>query len=483
MTSTAEIEEVGLVEGQGKCELVETGGGVKRVRLLLTIGLVGLVTVSASQVLGTSTALPLMEKALGHTRVFGWFFSGFALVGLVGISVVPIVERRYGIRRTLGLCASIFSVGLVFASLSQNAYELLAARAVQGLGTEPVIVVAYILAGRYFDGRAASKLFAILASAWVLPSLMVPGLAGWVAQNFSWRWDFVGLVPFVIVAQLVCQGAIKGASELLPDDHESKPYISSAASWNSRLLFLGGVLVSVLSLSLREGIVKYPVFVLSAVAVGMGLRGLVTKLAVQRPLRFYALLLQRAAIAIGCFGLEGFIPLIINASKGVTPALAGVAITAATILWTTGSWVQARYAGTVQLLVRLRVGWLIAVVGVVFTAVTALDSGLSFLWPAMFWGISNFGMGIIYPAISVEVLSLRGTETASVTSVMQMVDTSAVGFGTGLIGVILGAGTTVAGVGRSYVHLSHQSILFAVGVSAVAAFAALLSTFGSVVGL
>jgi MFS family permease len=52
--------------------------------------------------------------------------------------------------------------------------------------------------------------FGLISSAWVLPSLLGPPVAGLVTEMFSWHWVFLGLVPLVVVATALVVPAVRG---------------------------------------------------------------------------------------------------------------------------------------------------------------------------------------------------------------------------------------------------------------------------------
>lgn len=51
-------------------------------------------------------------------------------------------------------------------------------------------------------------MFAVLSSAWVLPSLIGPAIAGAVAENLTWRLVFVGILPILGLALALAVPAI-----------------------------------------------------------------------------------------------------------------------------------------------------------------------------------------------------------------------------------------------------------------------------------
>ena len=99
------------------------------------------------------------------------------------------------------------------------AWLLVVARVVQGLGAGTVPAVAYACIGRSYPPSARPRMFAVLSTAWVVPALVGPALAGVVARGLGWRWVFLGLLPLVAIAAVMTLPALFriGASSLLND--------------------------------------------------------------------------------------------------------------------------------------------------------------------------------------------------------------------------------------------------------------------------
>jgi len=76
-------------------------------------------------------------------------------------------------------------------------------------GAGLVIVALYVVVARVYPDRLRPRVFSAISAAWVLPAVVGPVLAGWVAQQLSWRWVFLGAVP--LVAFPVAHGDILGA--------------------------------------------------------------------------------------------------------------------------------------------------------------------------------------------------------------------------------------------------------------------------------
>ena len=95
--------------------------------------------------------------------------------------------------------------------------QLVAGRAVQGLGGGLLITATYVVIGEAYPDALRPRLFAATSSAWVLPSLVGPVVAGTLAQHASWRWVFLGLVPIAVLGAVLllpivrpCRVALSG---------------------------------------------------------------------------------------------------------------------------------------------------------------------------------------------------------------------------------------------------------------------------------
>lgn len=74
---------------------------------------------------------------------------------------------------------------------------LVAARFVQGLGAGTIQPIAYVAIGRSLPEALRPRMFATLSTAWVLPGIAGPAIAGAVGDSIGWRYVFLGLLPLI----------------------------------------------------------------------------------------------------------------------------------------------------------------------------------------------------------------------------------------------------------------------------------------------
>src|SRR5207245_7992356 len=87
-----------------------------------------------------------------------------------------------------------FVIGLILAGTAPSMIVFVLSRSVQGFGAGILVSVTYACVGQGYPEHLKPRMVAILASAWALPGLIGPALAGIISDFFSWRWVFIGLV-------------------------------------------------------------------------------------------------------------------------------------------------------------------------------------------------------------------------------------------------------------------------------------------------
>src|SRR5205823_5717845 len=95
----------------------------------------------------------------------------------------------------LEVALALYALGLLSASLAQNMPMLVVCRFVQGCGGGALYVVSVSAVAKGYPESIRPKVFAALASMWILPGVIGPPLGGLLASTIGWRWAFVVPVP------------------------------------------------------------------------------------------------------------------------------------------------------------------------------------------------------------------------------------------------------------------------------------------------
>jgi MFS family permease len=437
-----------------------TGGVWAPARRLLTTGLVLAVTFVAFEALAVATILPVVGRHLGDLRLYGWVFSAFLLASLIGIVLAGTLADRVSLARPMLGGLALFALGLVVGGTAPDMAVLVVGRAVQGLGAGVVPAVAYVAISRCYPEESRPRMFAVLSTAWVVPGLMGPAIAALVAAEVGWRWVFLGLLPLVIAAGLLVVVALRHVSPPASPGTATVPYLA----------VLGVVAGAGTALaSLTSGVVP----VVAAGGIGgaallaFSLRRLFSPRHLSLQPGLAATVLSRSLLTCCFFAGDAYVPYAIVTVRHAPTALAALALTAATLTWTTGSWVQARFITRYGPRRLVRPGELLVAIGLGLMCMVLLPSVPPALGIAA-WALAGLGIGTAYSPLSVTTLDRAAAgEEGRATSALQLCDVLGQALGTGVAGAIVAA--TAAGIGhRPGVALAFS---FAIAVALIAVIA------------
>jgi MFS family permease len=309
---------------------------------------------------------------------------------------------------------------------------LVLARAVQGVGAGAIPAIAYTSIGRSFPESLRPRMFAVLSTAWVVPGLIGPAASGLVADHIGWRWVFLGLLPLVALA----------ASIAIPALRRIGPPATPTAATGLRDAALVALGAGLLIAGLSSGVLLLlPVLVAGGIVIGLPpLRRLMPPGTLQAEPGLPATILIRGVLTFAFFGADSYVPLTITDVRDHSTTIAGLALTATTLTWTAGAWVQARVGPTWGAPRSVRRGMALVAVGIVgMLLVDLTPAPLALL--LVLWALGGLGMGLAYPTISVTVLreAPEGRE-GSTSASLQLADTLGVALGAGLGGAAVAAG-------------------------------------------
>jgi MFS family permease len=412
-------------------------------RRLLTAGLIGLVTAAAFEGMAVPTVLPALVDDLGGLDLYGWAFSAFWLTNIIGITLSGSDADRRGPGRALAIGVVLFAAGMVVAGLAADMPMVIAGRAIQGLGSGAIGSVVYAAIARAYPPSATPRMIALVSSAWVVPGLIGPALAGTVTDALGWRWVFLGIVPPVLLMGLAAytQLARLGPAESTDPERRSdgRRALDAARLATGSTLLLAALGVG--SVPLALGLAAAGAW-LAIGALGQLLPAGSLRLAPGRP----SVVVVVFGLTFAFFGTEAFVPLSVVEVRGGSVTLGGIALSAAAVTWAAGSWLQDRGAAAGLRRMLVSAGALLIGVGIVVTGLV-LVPGMPVLVAALGWAVAGLGMGIGYSMLALLALetSPPGEEGFS-SSALQLMFTLGTAFGAGIGGAIVAladAGTIV----------------------------------------
>jgi MFS family permease len=340
---------------------------------------------------------------------------------------------------------------------------LVAGRCLQGFGAGAVPAVAYVAIGRSLREAQRARMMAVLSTAWVVPGIVGPGLAAAVAHLFGWRWVFLGLIPLVLVAGPIAVPALVRLGRIDAPPAEEHRIADSIRTAVGTAFVLGALSAHNLGLGLGLG--------LAALGVGVGvapLRRLLPAGTLRAEPGLPATILSRGLLTFAFFGADAYVTLTVTTVRGHSTLVAGAVVTASTLAWTAGSWVQARLNERWEGARLVRAGLVLILLGTSGMA-WQLRPGVPVLEAFVAWSAAGLGMGLSYAPISLMMLRAappgrEGWASAS----LNLAD---------VLGIALGVGVGGAAVAAFTRHARPVSagVFIAFAVAALAAVLALVT--------
>jgi MFS family permease len=425
----------------------------------LTIGIVATIVFIAFEAMAVATAMPKAVPDLGGMRLYALSFSAYFTTSLFGLVLAGEICDRRGPRLPLVGGTAAFTAGLLLAGTAQSMVPFVLGRAVQGLGGGIVIVAVYVLVGRAYGDDLRPRMFAALSAAWVVPSIVGPLVAGFLADHLSWRLVFLGIAPLAVVPVLIALPSVieyDGPPPAGPSSRQGRKRLAFAAAVGMGLLQIAGMRADVSALAL-------------AVVAVVILAPSVPKLLPAGTLRFRrglpSVIAMRGVLAGAFFGAEAFLPLMLVQQRGLSTTMAGLSLTGGALGWAGGSWYQGRPGlrmSRQELVSRGAVLVAAGIVGVGFVLLPSVPVAVA----GLSWILGAIGMGLATASIGVLLFQLSPVEDQGANSAsLQLSDALFSVVFIGLAGVIFGLSQQAGGTTSSAIFAEILAVMAALALT------------------
>lgn len=317
----------------------------------LTIGTMLAVSVVAFEALALTTVAPTIARDLGGVGLYAWIFSAFLLAQIVGAVAAGQRVDRTGVAKPFLIALGLLGGGLLVGALSPNMVLLIFGRAMQGLGGGALVTCVYALINTSYPDSLRPRMLAAFSSAFVLPALIGPAIAGFIAEQFTWRAVFYAFPPFLLAVGFLTApafGQVVDRSDR-SDEEQSRNRLPDAIL----LAASTGCLLAGLKISTEEtlslvGTELHPAFVglpLALVGLLIGVPALRKVLPVgtlNARAGLPATVAAKGALAAGYFYTEVYLILALTEISDYRATTAGLVVSAGAISWTTATWIQSR---------------------------------------------------------------------------------------------------------------------------------------------
>jgi EmrB/QacA subfamily drug resistance transporter len=150
-----------------------------------------------------STAMPRVIADLQGFNQYTWVSTAYLLTSTVMVPIYGKLSDLFGRKPIFLFGVVVFLLGSALSGASQSMDQLIAFRALQGIGAGALMPIAIAIIGDLFTPRERGKWQGLTGAVWGFSAIIGPTLGGWITENTSWRWVFYVNLPIGIAAMLV----------------------------------------------------------------------------------------------------------------------------------------------------------------------------------------------------------------------------------------------------------------------------------------
>ncbi|OAB27047.1 MFS transporter [Paenibacillus macquariensis subsp. defensor] len=398
----------------------------------ISIGIILSVMAVGFEGLAVTTIAPSIAADLNGIDLFGWIFSTYLLAQIIGTLVVGRIIDRKGPAIPFTFALLLFVVGLIVAATASDMYMMIGARAMQGLGAGAMMTCVYTAISLSYPDELRAKILGAFGTAYVLPSMLGPYVAGIIAEQWSWRFVFWGILPILILSALLSLPAFR---KLRAQGVQAGS--GATATWMAILLTIGTGIFLV-GLGMLPTITGIILSIVGLALMGYPLRKLLPKGTLTFRRGMPAILATRGLFFAAYVSTQNFLVLALIDVKKMTPDQAGLIVASAALSWCIFAYLQGRWDTADQGRGRNRrimLGVLLLTIGIVVVLwIPIVTTAVAVIGQI----IAGIGMGLAHPTSGAVSFAQSGEDGAGETSAnLQFADSFTPGVVIGIGGAIL----------------------------------------------
>ncbi len=374
-------------------------------RRAVTTALVLVTALASFESTVVSTAMPTIIGDLGGLPLYAWVFSIYLLTSTVAMPVYGRLADIHGRRRLMLVAIAVFLAGAVTCAFARSMPQLIAARAMQGLGAAGLIPVALTVSADLYSLEERARIQGLFSSVWGFAALVGPLIGAFLTMRFGWRSIFSINIPLGAIAFYLVATRMIESRASLPDPVD-------VAGASTLAIGVSLVLFAVLRAPGSGGttaIVRVALLSAGAASLAVFAR-LQTRRA--HPLvppelfrRWQTASPYLAGVLLGTtiFGVDTFVPLFVQGARGGTAGAAGAVVTPLIFFWATSVAVAGRLILRFGFRRTARLGAVLVLAGLAGLVAGALANA-SVAWISAACAVVGAGLG---PSSLSQVLAIQ----------------------------------------------------------------------------
>ena len=334
----------------GKADV--TGGTLtdnfKNIRRRLVLAVVGMALGMFLAVLSqtvVATAMPAIIVELGGFGRYAWVATAYLVAATVTMPIAGRIADIYGCKRVLLAGIGLFTVASIPAGMSQTLNELVAYRALQGIGGGVVMIGSLVGMAQLFPPQRRARYQALVAAVYALASVLGPALGGFITDGVGWSWVFLMNVPLgAIVLAVVVRTLpnLPAGTDVSRPDYAGMVLLVLAVTPLMLALSSGGVLFDWLSWQIVACVAFGAVMTAVLITVETRTEGPILTVDIYRSRGVPAALAASVLTGFGFYAALLFVPLLLFSASRMSASAAGSHLTPMLLGMVVGAVVMGR---------------------------------------------------------------------------------------------------------------------------------------------
>ena len=172
-------------------------------KLAPTLAMLVAIFVGAMDISIMSTVMPTIVGELGGLTLYSWSFSAYLLTSTTTVPLYGRLADLYGRKPMFLTGMTIFVIGSLLCGLARSMEQLIAFRALQGLGAGGLLPITITIAGDLFQGEERAKIQGYISAVWGLAAILGPLVGSLIVTRAAWPWVFWINVPIGVTTATI----------------------------------------------------------------------------------------------------------------------------------------------------------------------------------------------------------------------------------------------------------------------------------------